>query len=225
MTTKIHHAAVVAILPLAAALSVAFAADSADLTVKGTIKPAPCTVKFTGDAVIDFGTIPMSSLSESAATRLASKLFTLTIRCDAATKVALSTIDGRKGTADDMAGNAIVASDLVWYGIGSVDGKRIGAYTLQRNAQTLATADGEDASTLYSADEGGSWRSTDQTDWLAPETRSYGWSSGGASAPGAFKTVAQQWQLDVAIGQAKDLPTLTRVIHLDGLVTFQVKYL
>ncbi|QET02364.1 MULTISPECIES: DUF1120 domain-containing protein [Cupriavidus] len=217
--------AALTLLPLTAILTAAFAADNADLTIKGSIRPSACSISLSDDALISFGTIFPSSLSQTSATRLASKPFTLSIQCDAPTKLALSLIDGRKGTANNGAGNAIYPSDSVWYGVGNVDGKNIGAYTIQRNDSTPANADGEVATRLYTTDGGDTWGRAQQVDWTEPGTRGHGWSVRDASAPGAFKTITQQWQLDFAIGKATDLPPLTSDIQLDGLVTFQIKYL
>lgn len=217
--------AALATLPLAALLTAAFAADNADLTIKGTIKPSACSITLSDNALIDFGTIHATALSQTSPTRMASKLFTMTIHCNAPTKLVLNMIDGRQGTANDAAGSAIHPLDYVWYGVGKADGKNVGAYTIQRNTQTLATVDGQVATTLYTTDGGNSWDQTQQVDWSEPATRGHGWSSGPASAPGAFKTITQQWQLDFAVGKAADLPPLTQDIHLDGLVTFEIKYL
>lgn len=228
MNLKLHRTALaslsVAAIGTSLAAFTAIAADSADLSIKGVIKPAACTVKLSGDAIVDFGTISVSSLSIADVTRLTAKSFSLTIQCDAATKVVVTTIDGRKGSANPTAGNAISASSATWYGIG-IDGRQIGAYTLQRNEETTATTDGESAAFLYSMDNGASWNNTMPTDWTEPEVRTHGWSAAGASSPGAFKSITQQWQLDFAIAKRSDLPALTTAIPVDGVMTFQVKYL
>ncbi len=218
-------AGLLTVTAIATAIGAATAADSADLSVKGAIKPSACNVNLSGDAVVDFGTIAASSLSPTDITRLTATSFSLTIQCDAATRIAVTTIDGRKGTADPAAGSAINASSTAWYGAGSIDGRPVGAYTLRRDEDTTTTADGAEAAILYSQDNGQSWSNTMLTDWAEPEHRTHAWSTAGASSPGAYKTISQQWRLDFAIAKRNDLPPLTDAIPLDGVMTFQVKYL
>ena len=74
------------------------AAESTDMAVKGTIRPAACNLSLSNDGLIDFQTISGTSLAQSAPTELAQKEVTMTVDCDAETYVAVTLVDNRAGT-------------------------------------------------------------------------------------------------------------------------------
>jgi type 1 fimbria pilin len=127
---------------LATACSGAFAAESADLSVKGVIRPSACSVALSNNGTVDYGTISAKSLSATDVTKLPDRDVTMTINCEAATKVGFKVVDNRDGTASDVL-NPIdpAAKGGVPFGLGAVDGKNLGGYGIQARVAD-ATADG-----------------------------------------------------------------------------------
>jgi len=214
---------------LAAASFGAHAAETADLAVQGMIRPSACNVSLSGNGTVDFGTISAQTLSETAATVLPARTISLAVSCDAATAVGITTFDGRAGTADSVAGNALpIGANPNWqFGIGSVDGRNIGAFSLQRSATSPPTADGNSAAQVYSDNNGSGWAAvTAGTDSMKVNgTRLHGWAASGENSPGSFSTITQPLRITLAIGRTGDLPALTNSIPIDGLVTIALRYL
>jgi type 1 fimbria pilin len=137
------------IAPLFVALAAAFAttsalaAESADLSVTGAIRPTACDVSVSTNQ-LDSGTIPARTLSQTDMTVLDSRQVTVNVSCDAGTALAISTADGRAGTAQAGALRAISADipDTFAYGLGEVDGRRIGAYAVSLGDATVDGAAG-----------------------------------------------------------------------------------
>ena len=210
---------------LASASIGAFAADTADLTVKGVIKPAACNVSLSGGATIDFGTIPANTLSDTAFTNLGTKSIDLTISCDAPTKVGLAASDGRAGTSVPGIGGFLYTNqgDADTFGIGEIDGKKIGGYILF--ADTAPLTDSKTGNRVASSDQGATWSQSTNTSNAMTPTRLHAFADANTTVPGAFKTVQQTYKVSVAVNKTGALPTLSREIPIDGLATFTVKYL
>lgn len=227
MNTTIRNTALASIL-FAAASGAAFAADTADLTVKGVIKPAACTPSFAGGGILDFGTISASTLSATAATALPAKDITLTVSCDAATKFGIETKDNQSGSANSTAGTAIVTSSSAWFGAGKVGENKIGAVVISRGSSVnaVATGDGQTVDPL-DADYGSqTWFATPTLDYMrADGARVQSWGAVGTTTPGAYKTVTQPMRVQLSIGKISELPALTTEVPINGSITFSVKYL
>lgn len=235
MNTTIRNTALASIL-FAAASGAAFAAETADLSVKGTIKPAACTPTLSGGGIVDFGTISANSLSQTESTVLPTKYVTLNVTCDAATKVGVKTIDNRAGTVStSVAQNTKVIpsySPSNLYGVGAIDGKNIGAYALRFGATGYApTADGETVDGMYNNNDWSSstWMSnTKAAAWEGidqPGNRTFSWGPVGSTAPAAYKTISQPIQIIMGISKISDLPALTKELAIDGSATISIKYL
>ncbi|QET02366.1 DUF1120 domain-containing protein [Cupriavidus pauculus] len=223
MHTTIRSTALAAIL-FAAASSAAFAADSADLTVKGVIKPAACNVTLAGGGILDFGTIAANTLSATAATVLPTKSSSFTVTCDAATKVMWGSTDNRAGTVNASAGPAVFNGAVAQFGVDAVGGKNVGAYSIEMNERP--TADGQPVDMIATFDKGNAWAT--YTSAVARNTtadQAMSWATSGTKIPGAFKTMTQPFTVKLAIGKTGELPALTQDIAIDGSVTFSLKYL
>ncbi|EIZ9495641.1 DUF1120 domain-containing protein [Cronobacter sakazakii] len=148
-------------LILASALMMAFgmnayASDSVDLKVTGTLSMTSCTPAFGNGGVIDLGHIPIKNMkltSNGLAYEDSADEHTkidLTITCPTAMIVGFTMTDNKEGTVPESMNSYQGA-----YGFGTTsDGKKIGLYQLYKNAVTL---DGADASLLYSLNNGQSW--------------------------------------------------------------------
>ncbi|MFL9922861.1 DUF1120 domain-containing protein [Herbaspirillum lusitanum] len=200
---------------LAASLLASFAvqaADTAELKVKGVIRPASCAPSFTGGGVVDYGVIPASTLKAGQFTTLPTKDVTMNITCDATTKVAFKAVDNRQSS---------VISGLMQYpeenfGLGAVGGKNTGGYSIR---MTQPTGDGANLTLLATNNNGQSWGSA------AGVTKIHMFSFGNnASTPGAYKQLSAKISLTAYINKPEELD-LTREIPLDGSATIEVVYL
>ena len=68
ITTQLRNGLLLTML--ATACSGAFAAESADLSVKGVIRPSACSVALSNNGTVDYGTISAKSLSATDVTKL-----------------------------------------------------------------------------------------------------------------------------------------------------------
>ncbi|WP_390344025.1 DUF1120 domain-containing protein [Variovorax boronicumulans] len=148
----IAGAAAVVIAPVPAS------AESAELRITGTIVPAACTPAFAGGGVVDYGTIPASSLNPTAQTTLAEKSIQLTMTCDAPVRFGFKVIDERAASAVTSLETIQGATPNMKFGLGTSDGKNIGAYSLQVVRETVNG--GGFSIALESGDGGISWGSS-----------------------------------------------------------------
>ncbi|WP_157755061.1 DUF1120 domain-containing protein [Variovorax boronicumulans] len=197
-------------------------ADSAELRIAGTITPSPCTPVFTGGGVVDYGNIPASSLNPTAQTTLAEKSIQLTMTCGAPVRFAFKVIDERAASAVTSLATIQGANPNMKFGLGTSDGKKIGAYSLKVMSQTT---DQGGAFTVASEDGGVTWGHLGVSGVPGDGGRLIGAVNGVASStPNAHKSVTTEIGVVTAIDQGSNLP-LTHAIPLDGLSTFELVYL
>jgi len=228
MTT--HTLKALLLTTLVAASSSAFAAESADLAVRGTIRPSACNVELSGGGVLDLGTISATTLSETEGTRVAQRSMTMTVNCDAATMFGISTTDNRAGT---VGATALAARGTDWranamMGLGTVSGTSIGAYVVYFPNDGLV-GDGSPIDGIYT--HGTTWAANFRdygfgtTGIAMPGIRTHGFATRGETLPTAFSTVTQPLNIEVFVNSTDTLPALTGGVPLDGSVTFQIQYL
>ncbi|TAL96129.1 MAG: DUF1120 domain-containing protein [Paraburkholderia sp.] len=211
---------------LAATSYGAFAADSVDLQVIGTIVPAACTPTIAGGGVIDYGRIPAASLDATGFTVLDVKQSTLTITCDSAVKIGFKTTDNRQGSAvPGLIHNLYPASldDSYTFGLGTVGGKSVGSYYIKTGVGTV-TADGNTVTRLVSDDSGVTWAASG-AGIQRPGIREMAWAPTGSLVPGTYATITQPLEIRAGLNKKTDLPDLSNEIPLDGLATFTLVYL
>ena len=213
---------------LAASLLVSFAAqaaDTAELKVKGVIRPSACTPSFTGTNVVDYGTISAKGLSATAANVLEEKTIAFTVTCDAATKVAVRAIDNKASTVVTGLMTAINSSlaDKNAYGLGAAGGKNIGAYSV-RVITSSFTADGATPDVVADAANNGTWAKSASGRFNADGTNRQSFAATGATTPGAYKTMSGNLGVTAVLDKGANLP-LTQNIDLDGSATIEVQYL
>jgi len=209
---------------LATACSGAFAAESADLSVKGVIRPSACSVALSNNGTVDYGTISAKSLSATAVTKLPDRDVTMTINCDAATKVGFLVTDNRAGTAsfivNDVDPDAYVAPPL---GLGAVDGKNLGGYGIKAFVAD-ATADGAPVGGLVTESQGNTEPLSEYGNYVVT-TWPVSWSDTDGGTPHAYKTISQVLRIVGALNSTANLPSLTSNVELDGSATISVVYL
>jgi type 1 fimbria pilin len=219
-------------------LSSAFAADSVDVKVIGTISPVACTPTLSGGGTVDYGTIKSDTLKADDYTVLPVKSLDFAITCDGNAKVAVKAINGRMGTAaggtEDAKGSTKPPVALTIggnsFGLGLAGTKKIGGYALQTSNLTY---DGKTAVAIYNS-----------ADWAADTWISYAGGPGdkgvlininspvlkesvaatGTLVPIAFKNLAGKLEVQAYINKGSELD-LTKPIQLDGLTTLELVYL
>ncbi|MFL9925882.1 DUF1120 domain-containing protein [Herbaspirillum lusitanum] len=207
-----------ALLATALFSHLAHAADTAELQVKGVIKPAACKPTFTGGGVVDYGVIPASRLTAGAYTRLEKKDVTLNVSCDAAAKIALVTTDNR--AASKVAGitESIRGGAEYNYGLGTVAGKNVGGYTLSIAPET--TADSKPVTNLYA--KGNAW--ADDTTYIENTGTLFSFAAPGTKTPLAIKQLSARITVETILNKPENLP-LTQEVPFDGSTTIEIKYL
>lgn len=142
--------------------SSAFAEDTADISVIGTITPASCDIVLTnGD--INHGKISARSLTDGAVKELGTKTVGVNVTCDAATQFALSADNGGDDSSYDPSKSG--------FGLGKNGStEKFGYFTLRFDGSTLQ---GESADPLVGV------ASADRTTWTAADTTA----DGGVTGP------------------------------------------
>ena len=220
---------IVLLSTLSAALLASFgahAADTTELKVKGVIRPAACTPAFTGNSTVDYGTIAASSLKSNEFKQLDVRNITLSVTCDAGTKIAFTVVDNRQSSTLTEIGNLVGASSALslthLYGLGMAGSKKIGGYALEAKQ---ITANNAAIDTIWSDNKGQSWGKG----WSYLSNQSQGtyhsFAAVGAAIP---KADVQNFSMVIGVrpvlNKPEELP-LTQNIDLDGSATFEVKYL
>ena len=193
------------------------AADTAELKVKGTIRPSACTPSFTGDGTVDYGTIAAKSLNTASGTQLPAKTIAFAVTCAAPTRIALRTIDNRASSV--VTG---LSSNNSPYGLGSYQSKNIGVYNVFVTPGTF-TADGGAVDVIAEKNFAGSgnWEKSSNGNLGAVR---HSFAAANAITPGAYQTVTGIFTIQATINKGSELP-LTENIPLDGSATVEVQYL
>ncbi|MCS4265564.1 MULTISPECIES: DUF1120 domain-containing protein [Serratia] len=215
--------------------SSAFAADSVDLKVIGTITPVACIPTLSGGGTVDYGTIKADTLKADDYTVLPLKSLDFSITCDGRTKVALQAINGRIGSGpgeyNAVTGVSITPVPFPGFikendgvvGLGLDGGAKIGAYGIAINR---ITADGVAVDAIE-------WTNAGSTAWIksiageiyntAPG-RQFSWAAAGTLIPVTFKNMAAKLDVQAYINKTSELD-ITKPIKLDGLTTLELIYL
>jgi Protein of unknown function (DUF1120) len=216
---------------LIAAASTASFAQTAELKVIGVITPSACTPVFTGGATIDLGKISAKSLNPTDFTYAAQGSTTLTITCDAPTRVAITTIDDRTAAGKPVGIGAFVSAAIGSTAINDaqtsaftlVNGKQVGGYAA-RFAPGLATGDGAAVDTIASTN-GAAWALSTSGIVAQNNQRRHTWAVPGTLVPTAHTVIVQPITVDAVINKVANMPALTNDVPLDGQMTFSVVYL
>ena len=137
--------------------SPAFAQDTADLTVKGSIVPAACSANFTGGDTVDFGTIKVVDLLPNSYNPLGTKTTALNVTCSSNKQVHIAVNDAQHGSAildttmQQLLGRAYLATSGFGLGKAAVGGNpnsvELGTFVIKAPAPTV---DGAVQGLLYS---------------------------------------------------------------------------
>jgi len=205
--------------------SPAFAMDTADLTVKGTIVPAACSANFTGGDTVDFGTIKVVDLLPSSYNPLGTKDTAMNVTCssdkrvtftitdlESASKIADATMVGLVGAAN--------ASHVFGLGTATVGGaaERLGGYSLHSTLAGSPTADGTPQSSIF-------WNGAGWANALGTYDGDGTWSfSGGSTAgPATGKSFVFPIRVTAALNRGSALQVASDT-PLNGQAMFTIKY-
>lgn len=145
--------------------SSAFAQDTADLAVKGTIVPGACAATFAGGDTVDFGTIKVVDLPADDYVLIGEKKTALNVDCAAKKQVSFGLTDSKADTAIQntkmytaLSGGVLSARHVLGLGAASVDSKpvNLGSYTISSNGRKV---DGKVGTNMHSGDKGQTWSS------------------------------------------------------------------
>ncbi|MEJ5282023.1 DUF1120 domain-containing protein [Pseudomonas sp. MYb541] len=206
-------------LCLAASIG-AHAADVAELIVRGTIKPVACNLSLAGSGIVDYQTIPASSLSPTNFTPLAAKTVSLNISCGqspAQFRVALSDLKSASKVAGILGAGFTEAQN---YGLGLTNSnKRTGGYSVTlKNLQSSSGA----LNPIMRTSQGAAWQNSDGK--VAQSPAQYSWRSGATAVPASITSLTGTLEVKAVINRTNDLD-LTRDVTLDGRTSLSVDYI
>lgn len=119
----------------------AHAASSASWTVTGTVTPSPCNITLSGSGAFDFGTMARADLAAQGVAHwsganyydLGERAAALNVTCPSPTKFAIHFVDAKAGTD-------IFNDSTQRYGMGTMNGTKIGAYNISYNGMYTAVS-------------------------------------------------------------------------------------
>ncbi|UVL62789.1 DUF1120 domain-containing protein [Pseudomonas sp. B21-032] len=210
---------------LVAAAPAAFASSSAELTVKGTIKPGACTPSL-GTGNVDFGTIAANTLNPDAHTALPVKNLNLSVACDANTRFALFSKDNQEGSATSPSDGSLRSEGRA-HGLGWSTGeepKKIGHYLVEIDpAQT--TVDGSTGYASASTDGGETWGSAGSASYISPsELLGFSPESGHNEGPAPVKDLISVLNIKAHLAPSNELD-LSADLTLNGSAVIELQYL
>ncbi|WP_336284891.1 DUF1120 domain-containing protein [Citrobacter arsenatis] len=215
---------------LAACATTAFAEPTAVLKVKGVLTNSACTPELSNSGVVDYGTIHLSELSDSAVNQLGQKTIDLTITCDAETKVSWNLVDDRVDSragvtvANGSATNGSISDANQTYGVGkTADDVAIGNYSLFVKVSNVV-ADGKSADTIYMLGNNNVWSATADGITEGQNNRDITVAASGSLEPVGFTTATFPLVTSLAIQDTKTL-AITDDTDLNGQVTISLRYL
>jgi len=231
------------VLPTLALTCTAAVAQVADVSVDGYIdkpaavvrtavsiaesmkssRPSTCVVVLGNKGVFDYGVIDPSTLSENNSTQLHPIFTTFAIECPDSTKVAFRVLDHRIGSAAWSVIDAASVHDAPAFGLGTIDGKKLGAYAMTIDTISI---DGRAAAVLASTNDGKSWDYAGSPAALSSRNcYEYTIAASGATIPTAGMSFSGYLQLQAVVDSIANLPPLTNPVRVFGDAIFVVQYL
>lgn len=204
-----------------ASVSSAFASESVDLKVTGTLIVGSCTPTIPNSASVDYGDVPVAGLNATSANALGDKSTDFTVSCESPMKVGFITTDDRSDS--EMTGLATAQDATHTFGLGFADASSnipIGGYNVELEAPTYDSTAG---SILTSTDSGSTWNVTTNANMVNGGTEVYtvGTSAG---VPVAFKSATFPLKVSAST-QATNTLNLVDDTPIDGQATITLKYL
>lgn len=205
---------------LAAALN-AHATTSAELIVRGTIKPAACNLSMTGGGIINYGDIPSGQLLPTAFNPLTERTTPLIVSCGSTpAKFGLKFVDLQAASKVPGILSALGSgyTEAHNYGLGIVSGRKTGGFSVTlRDLKSSGT-------TLYPIVRvgTGAWQTSDGK--VAQSPSQHSWRSGATAERASVAQLTGTIAVRAVINKAQDLD-LSRDVTLDGRATLELSYI
>lgn len=196
---------------LIAHATMALAASTVDLSVKGAITPSACAPSLSDGGEVNYGKIAARDLAVDRTTLLPSVTLQLIVDCEAQTLFALNARDNRLGSSYFSALSHM-------YGLGLNNGtEKLGGFQI---GVFNPVAD-EPVYPLFSFDNGNTWIVNSSGSYMGhPYLNAFG----DTPTPKALRRVTVDLQIATEIAPARTL-TLLEDVPLDGSATLDVVYL
>ncbi|MBB6289243.1 MULTISPECIES: DUF1120 domain-containing protein [unclassified Pseudomonas] len=205
---------------LAAAFNV-HASTSAELIVRGTIKPAACNLSMTGGGIINYGDIPSGQLLPTAFNPLAERTAPLTVTCGTTPATfGLKFVDLQAASKVPGILNVLGSgyTEVHNYGLGTANGRRTGGFAVTlRDLRSSSTV----LSPIMRVGNG-AWQNSDGK--VAQSPTQYSWRSGTTITPASIAQLTGTIAVRAVINRGQDLD-LSRDITLDGRATLELSYI
>ncbi len=194
--------------------SLAFAASSVDLTVKGLITPSACTPSLSQGGVADYGKIAAKDLRSNEPTPLPITTLEFGVACEAATRFALNAVDNRPGSGTEASYS---------FGLGLInETEKLGNFVM---LLTHYVADNLPVTKLASRDNGATWdANSEDAIWMRGRLAAFGDDSTGNWAPSVMTRLSSDLIIQPYIAPSGEL-TLTQEQPIDGSATVELLYL
>ncbi|MEP8704479.1 DUF1120 domain-containing protein [Enterobacter roggenkampii] len=230
----------------ALAMSNAQAANDVTLKVTGNIVPGSCVPSLPNGGVVDYGTMPASTINPTGTAnslvQLGAKNITLTISCDSDTSVGVTSTDNRHDSRVELGSGAYIENGYYdnsnvtnpsgGYGLGKTSaGANIGTYTIAADPVNTTT-DGLAADLIVTT-----LTDTSNYTWTKAvtgaffpinsglgQTRIFTAAVSGSTAPKVFKVMNMPLRIATALQDNTVLGT-GDTITLDGNATLSLVYL
>lgn len=210
-----------AAVPVLCALPLTSMANTAVMSVTGSITPATCTPSLSNEGRVNHGNINPATLLPTEFNTLQRQTVDLLILCDAPASLAVYLRDNRSGSVPEGIEATLNAPATAMMGLGAVDGQNIGAYKL-----TFDSA-GADMSPISRTTSSGPWARISAAEILVDPTsdQQYSWTRSDRTEPGTYLTLNARMTLHTALNRANDLPSLSSDVTLDGSATLTLFHL
>jgi type 1 fimbria pilin len=205
---------------LAAAFN-AQASTSAELIVRGTIKPAACNLSMTGGGIINYGTIPSGQLLPTAFNPLAEMTTPLSISCGTtAAQFGLKFVDLQAASKVPGILNALGSgyTEAHNYGLGIASGRRTGGFAVTLRDLRSSTSVLNPIVRVST----GAWQNGDGK--VAQSPSQHSWRSSTTVVPAMITQLTGTIAVRAVINRGQDLD-LSRDITLDGRATLELNYI
>lgn len=195
------------------------------INVKGKIPSGPCSVTLShNNGSIDYGTIPRATLTRGSPKKLPPRYINLSISCSAAAKMALIFSDNRADSRIPGITLPDKASDNYNYGLGLVNGKKVGGFALTLIPES--TADDKALRKIFSDDQGKTWKLG--ATYLQHAGHWFSFAENNDKTltftPIAFRQVRAQIRILTTINNLELLPD-NQDVPLDGAATIEMRYI
>lgn len=213
--------------------------DTVSIDFDVSADAAACVPSLSNNGVVDFNSRSAGSLSSSAYTQLGTRDLTLTITCEAATAVAITSRDTRAASAvsgaDDRGqtgalfginGGQYVSDKARLFGLGlTAEKKSIGSYAVQINEAGVTAIEGDknvDVDVAGAANPTGPWNKADLLPLPVNEDYFYTFVQKGTLSPQPVSTVTVPLQVSATVANKLNS---SQIVRLDGEAVISIVYL